>query len=50
MAKPSRNVGKFVGAEGVLPGKFGVRIDTPKESRKSETKLMSQSKKATVPK
>ena len=50
MAKPSASVGKFVGAEGELPGKRGVRIDTPSDSRKAESKLMRQSKKASVPK
>ena len=50
MAKPSSNVGRFEGAESKGKGSFGLRIDTPKESRKSETKLMAQSKKASVPK
>ena len=50
MARPSRDPGKMVGAETVGKGKFGLRIDTPKEYRKSESKLMGQSKKATVPK
>ena len=50
MTKPSSNPGKFVSIQGDLPGKCGIRIDTPKESRKAETKLMAQSHKATVPK
>lgn len=50
MAKPSANPGKFQSIETKGKGSYGLRIDTDKSDRGAETKLMSQSKKADVPK